>query len=143
MRARDISIIIPYTKDGKILLQDRRSMSKYGEQWGYWGGGIEPGENAEQAARRELGEELGVKAKKFEYIGDVNRVCRRTKSPIEDVQLNCRIFMLKTLDDLSQFHVQEGDGAEFFTVLQARKLTMAPGIDYEILDLVDKFLKHR
>jgi ADP-ribose pyrophosphatase YjhB (NUDIX family) len=43
--------------DGRVLLLKRAAGSDAGGTWGFPGGGIEPGETAEQAARREYGEE--------------------------------------------------------------------------------------
>lgn len=46
---------------GWILLQERDEHPVVDpERWGFPGGGIEPGEDAEQAAYRELAEETGV-----------------------------------------------------------------------------------
>ena len=41
MKTRTIAIVVPYTKDKKILLQNRKSISKWGEEWSFWGGGQE------------------------------------------------------------------------------------------------------
>ncbi|MFZ2965669.1 MAG: NUDIX domain-containing protein [Leuconostoc falkenbergense] len=49
-------------KDGKILLQNRAD----GLGWGIHAGGIDPGETFEEAARRELLEEIGLIAN---YLG--------------------------------------------------------------------------
>jgi hypothetical protein len=41
MEKRTIAIVVLYTDDKQILMQNRTSMSKYGEEWSYWGGGVE------------------------------------------------------------------------------------------------------
>ena len=38
---RNVAVVIFYDGDGKILLQDRKSISSSGEEWGLFGGGIE------------------------------------------------------------------------------------------------------
>ncbi len=56
--------VLPY-RDGKLLLQRRRDN-------GFWadhGGSLEPGEELEQTARRELKEETGLEARKLELLG--------------------------------------------------------------------------
>lgn len=48
-------------RNGWILLQERDEHPVIDpERWGFPGGGVEPGEDAEQAAYRELAEETGV-----------------------------------------------------------------------------------
>jgi mutator protein MutT len=54
---KDVALIFFY-KDDKILVQDRRNMSKFGEEWGFFGGRIEAGETPEQSVVRETKEEL-------------------------------------------------------------------------------------
>ena len=58
MKQRNLSTIIFFEHDGRILLQDRRSITKFGEEWGPFGGSIETGETPDQAIRREVKEEL-------------------------------------------------------------------------------------
>ena len=60
-----IAVVYVENKDGKILIQNRAD--------GYLdhssAGHVEPGESYEEAARRELHEELGIKDVKLKYIG--------------------------------------------------------------------------
>lgn len=57
------SIIIVNEK-GQLLLGKRTD----NHQWGYAGGGVEIDENVEDCARRELYEEMGIKAGKMELF---------------------------------------------------------------------------
>lgn len=52
-------------RDGRLLLQKRADNGT----WGYHGGCLEPGENPEEAARRELFEETGLKARSMQLFG--------------------------------------------------------------------------
>lgn len=54
--------VIVYDEERGLLLQRRSDNGK----WCYHGGSIEPGETAEEAAKRELFEEIGLKANKLE-----------------------------------------------------------------------------
>jgi 8-oxo-dGTP diphosphatase len=47
-------------RDGRLLLTRRPPGGRFGLQWEFPGGKLEPGESAEQALVRELREELGV-----------------------------------------------------------------------------------
>lgn len=140
MKTRTIAIVIPYTSEGTILLQKRHSISKWGEEWSFWGGGIDIGETKEQAARRELKEELNFHVPVLQYLGSVNKIMKHIKD-LELWHITYEIFVTSISDDLRQFHVQEGDGLGLFSLVQARELKMAL-IDYDVLDLLGPFLSH-
>jgi 8-oxo-dGTP diphosphatase len=55
-------------RDGTYLVCQRPSHKRHGGLWEFPGGKVEPGETYFQAARRELAEELGVRALS---VGDV------------------------------------------------------------------------
>jgi mutator protein MutT len=62
--ARNVSIIILYNQDKKILLQHRAEDAKrLPGYWGFFGGGIEASETPEQAVKRETLEELNYSLK--------------------------------------------------------------------------------
>ncbi|PIO66067.1 hydrolase, NUDIX family [Teladorsagia circumcincta] len=82
-------------KDAMVLLV---SGGKEGGKWVIPGGGIEQNECAEEAARRELEEEAGVKARAVEVIGlfqDDDRKHRTT------------VFLMEVVEELSVW--QEGE----------------------------------
>ncbi len=61
MIRRDVSILLLYDGEGKILLQQRSDTAKIAPgKWGFFGGGIEEDETPEQALFRELKEELDI-----------------------------------------------------------------------------------
>jgi 8-oxo-dGTP diphosphatase len=60
MAGRNVSVLILYDNDSKILLQHRTTDAPtFPDYWAFFGGGIEEGESAEQAVKRESLEELG------------------------------------------------------------------------------------
>jgi mutator protein MutT len=62
--ARNVSVIILYDKNKKVLLQHRAENAKrLPGYWAFFGGGIEAGETPEQAVKREALEELGYDLK--------------------------------------------------------------------------------
>lgn len=65
LRRRDSAIVIPVTPEGTILITEQEQPIK-GKFVGFAGGMIEPGEPVLEAAARELKEETGYEAERFE-----------------------------------------------------------------------------
>jgi 8-oxo-dGTP diphosphatase len=132
MMRKTVSLIVFYTPDGRILLQDRRSMNK-GSDWGYFGGKIELGETPEQALVRETKEELAYTLVKYTYLGHFEIY----DSPEKHVDGYVYVASLPVNYD-SLFIQSEGVGMTLWTIPQARKLPMLPGDDL-VLDALEKF----
>lgn len=66
-REKDVTKVVSVAaiRDGKLLMGLRGDSGK----WNLPGGHVEPGEDIRQAARRELYEETGLKADRWEHIG--------------------------------------------------------------------------
>ena len=139
MKSQSIAIVIPYTPNHKILLQKRTSISKYGEQWSFFGGSIEKNESKEEAAIREIKEELDFDIKEQKYIGNISKKLKNIKTN-EVCKVTYEIFITNITEDLSQFKLNEGDDLKFFTIEEARKLKMTPEIDNETINLFEKII---
>ena len=64
MAVRNISVLILYNAEGKILLQHRcKDATRLPDYWAFFGGGIEQGETSEDVLKREIEEELGYTVK--------------------------------------------------------------------------------
>lgn len=75
-RAAGVLLMAP---SGRVLLMRRRAGGEdHGSLWASPGGGIEDGETAEQAARREFKEETG-----FEFTGPLKEWTRRVKDDVD------------------------------------------------------------
>ena len=79
MARRNVSVLILYNNESKILLQHRtKDAPTFPDYWAFFGGGVEEGESAEQAVKRESLEELGYEltgpqlftAQRFFYEGN-------------------------------------------------------------------------
>lgn len=57
---RKFALAIFLDREGNTIIQDRRAISKSGEKYGLFGGGIESGETPEEGLKRELKEELSL-----------------------------------------------------------------------------------
>lgn len=133
MAGRTVALIVFYDKDNRILLQDRTGKAKHGEEWGFFGGGIEQGETPEQAVVRETEEELGYKLTKFKYIGEYKNTLPN------GFIIERHIFVSSLKDQFSKFVQKEGAGMQLFSIKEAKKLKMISG-DYQTLDMIAKYL---
>jgi mutator protein MutT len=144
MKTRKVAVIIFYDKDNRILLQDRRGISKLGEEWGFFGGEIKEGETPEQAVVRETKEELGFELKEYKYIGEYSyeiedSLKKRFVNFDFDVIL-CKVFVAPLRNNLSKFKLKEGKDMKFFSLNEAEKLKMVSDGDIEIVRRLKKIL---
>jgi len=130
-KKRRVAIIIFYDKDKRILLQDRKGISKRGEEWGYFGGGIEEGETPEQALVREIKEELDFDLKDYEFIGVF------TNQPDDYKIIERHTFIAPLGDNLKKFRQIEGENMKLFTLEEARKAKSIKGDDL-VLDKLEE-----
>lgn len=102
MIKRKVSVILFLDDNGNVLLQDRKSMSKHGEEHGFFGGKIEEGETPDQALAREIKEELGIEITNFKLF-------KHHKKIIAEKGLDLEWFLYTApMPDLNKINVQEG-----------------------------------
>jgi len=65
-------LVVPMTDDGQVLLAVERSPAFDGEVLVLVGGEVEEGEPLEETANRELQEELGWRAERIEFLGELH-----------------------------------------------------------------------
>ena len=128
---RDVALIIFY-KDDKILVQDRRDISKFGEEWGFFGGRIESGETPEQAVVREAKEELSYDLKDFVFI-------KKSNHRLPEVTFTVYAFAAP-LPALNVFNQKEGQGMKVVNESEIVKLKFNKP-DYGIIKYVFEFLR--
>ena len=69
MQSQTIALIVPFDKQGKLLLLKRNANQHCADLWPFPGGKVELGETAESAARRELKEETGLEGENWKLLG--------------------------------------------------------------------------
>lgn len=136
IKKRHVSVVIFYDKK-HVLLQNRKSINKAGEEWGFFGGSLEEGESPEQALVREVGEELGYKIKDYRYIGEYENQYFNKKTQSETI-VKREIFISSITTELMGKKVVEGDGFDIFTLDEAMKLKIIPG-DIEVLKIFKQY----
>jgi len=133
MKIRKVAVIIFYDENKRILLQDRRNMSKVGEEWGFFGGEIKNTETPEECLLREIKEELNFDLKDFKYIGEY-------KAPIsENTILDLFVFISPLKNKLSKFKQDEGRDMKLFTLDETEKLKIT-SVDKIIVKSLKKIL---
>jgi 8-oxo-dGTP diphosphatase len=118
-------------EDGKILLEDRRKISKHGEEYSFFGGTVEDGESYEEALRREIKEELNYDFDDFEKFGIYETEFKR-------MTLIYHMYLLE-MPPLPTVTPHEGADLKLCTIEQALQLKMTD-IDKEILKDLQKKL---
>jgi len=109
MDKRICSILIPYkTSEAGILvfLQKRAEDAvRHPDDFGFFGGGMEPGESPEQVLEREIWEELNFKPTGYNFLG-----------VYESDHTIRHVYSLKVDDDFeSKIQINEGQYGKFFT----------------------------
>lgn len=131
IKKRIVSGVAFYDEQNRILLQDRRNIKKYGEEWGFFGGAVEDGEGIEDALKREIKEELQYKLTKFEFF-------KKYRGFIGD--LDCILYVhLAKFPGFDSFNQQEGDGMKLFAGRDIGSLKLVD-IDRKILNDIFNFL---
>lgn len=95
---KEVVVVLPYF-DNKVLLQlrDIKNGIAFPGHWGFFGGAIDYGETPEDAAKRELIEEIGYKPASifkfsFDIITDLKNLpshafCCPLSTPVEEIKL--------------------------------------------------------
>lgn len=106
-----------FRKGDKILLEDRRRISKHGEHWSFFGGAIERGETIKHALIREIKEELGYKLESCNFF-------IKHHFQVNDLDLTYFMF-LADMPDIKRLKVHKGAGLKVVSIKKALTLKMA------------------
>jgi len=144
MKTRNVAIIIFYDNKKRILLQDRRGISKLSEEYGFFGGEIEEGETPEQAVVRETKEELNFDLKEYKYVGEygyeIKESLKKKFANFDFDAILCKVFIAPLKNNLSKFRLKEGKKMQLFSLNEAEKLKMVSDGDIEIVRRLKKIL---
>ncbi len=126
MERKRKALIVFFNPQKEVLLQDRRGISKMGEEWGFFGGGIEGDETPQQAVVRETKEELTYDLKEMQFLGEFT-------DALSDRIIERHMF-IAPIENSTSFILKEGKGMAWFSVEEAMKLRMVSAGDFAVLE---------
>lgn len=130
---KNISLIILYDEEKKILLQDRDEYAPmYPNYWSFFGGQIEKGENPLEGVVRETLEELELRL-------EDPKLFHEEFVELQGVKMHCYYFMEK-VKDKSLIVLHEGKGMGWFHPKDIKSMRITPLIKYN-LDKIEEELK--
>jgi len=106
MEKKKVSIILFYDDKGNILLQDRKTYSKHGEEYGFFGGHSEEGESKEETLKREIQEELNLNIKDLEDFRFFKQF--HIKVPELNIETYRNVFLAKIPKKIEKLKINEG-----------------------------------
>lgn len=107
---RDCVLLIPFTTDGRVILVEQFRPGIQAASLEFPAGVMDEGEEPVGAARRELEEETGYRAQKFEIVGDVFQ---------DPALLNTRITFIAAFDCAPTGEKQQDDAEDVHTQLRS------------------------
>ena len=128
MKTRKVAIILFYDDKENILFQDRKKISKHGEEYGFFGGHLEGDENAKQALTREMKEELDINLKDLKELKFFKHFVFKIKKWDEEIH---RFVFIAKMPDLTKLKVYEGK-SKIMKFKDSFNLKLVPG-DEQIL----------
>ncbi len=115
--SRNVSLIILFDKDKRILLQHRaKNAERLPDFWGFFGGGIEKGETPEQALVRESQEELDYTPRKPRLLMIQNFEHQNDK--------NIKYVFAEEFDNNIILHQSEGQAMGWYSLEETKALKM-------------------
>jgi 8-oxo-dGTP diphosphatase len=116
---------------GEFLLQ-KKTMDyvHFPGKWGFFGGGIEKNESAEDAIRRELFEESGIKFNNFKLFSKKEHI-------INEYKYEESVFILKFDKSISEIRLGEGSGFAFFNKDELSSIDLFS----EARKIIEKYIK--
>lgn len=119
-------------KDWKLLLQERKWISKYWEEWSFFWWRIEEWENSKEALIREMNEELWFDINNWnvKYLWEVVYYLKDL-----DLEYHRFLYLIEIPEDVNKFDDQEWSWAYFFGLDKVKDLKFNTNTEVEILQL--------
>ena len=119
-------------KNWKLLLQERKWISKYWEEWSFFWWKIEEWENSKDALIREMNEELWFDINNWDikYLWEVVHYLKDL-----DLEYHRFLYLINIPENINNFDDQEWSWAYFFDLDEVKNLKFNTNTEVEILQL--------
>lgn len=123
MKQKEVAIVFIENSQWEFLIQDRKSISKAGEKWWFFGGWIDAFESPIDAIKRELKEELdlNVESKELLFLW-MSHWCRVEYLDWSIWKVRNHSFRMKQDLDLNNLEVLEWDWAKYVSLKFLKKI---------------------
>lgn len=119
-------------KNWKLLLQERKWISKYWEEWSFFWWKIEEWENSKEALIREMNEELwfDINNWNIKYLWEIVHY-------LKDLNLEYHrfLYLINIPENVNSFDDKEWSWAYFFDLDEVKNLKFNTNTEVEILQL--------
>lgn len=126
------ALIVFYDKKRNILLEKDQKRSKDGEEYSFFGGGIESGESPEMALVREIKEELTYDLKEFQFVTQYS-------IKVEGAAEGLVHLYVSPFPGFDKIKLADSAGMELVSIDEAKNLKMFDSA-YPALDKVEEYL---
>lgn len=125
MRRAGAKVFLVYNSEILLILRDNKPSIPFPNTWDLPGGGIEQGESAEQALRRELKEEINIALGKITYLGE-----QSWDDGSKDGGIISHHFAKLTKDEFEVIKLgKEGQRLDFFSLQKLTGLNLVRYLD--------------
>jgi 8-oxo-dGTP diphosphatase len=146
---KEVVVIIPYVGDRVLMqLRDDKKEIDFPGHWGFFGGSLDEGESAQEAATRELAEETGYSPVELHYLktdqlwslDDLTShsfYCYLSKS-LGNLKLNEGMdWGLFSIDDIQSNHLRSDKFSRLFPVIPHAYVVDTINLVYDKLTTLD------
>lgn len=134
MNVQDFAIVALTLPDGRLALQRRTQDAPYAPgKLGLFGGWVEDGETPDECIKREVEEETSLKVSNLAFVAAGQFTLPASSAFPKDR----RYFLYKAAIENADFDVYEGDGAEIYTLEEAKQRDdLTPSNEYAIREMI-------
>lgn len=137
MKKKYVACALLLNNKNELLIQDRKWISKYWEEWSFFWWGLEEWENSKEALIREIKEELWYDISNWEiiYLWEIVHYIKTI-----DIEYHRFLYWIKIPNNIENFYDNEWSWAIFFSLDEIKKLKFNTNILAEVMQLENNFI---
>jgi 8-oxo-dGTP pyrophosphatase MutT (NUDIX family) len=137
MKKKYVACALLLNNKNELLIQNRKWISKYWEEWSFFWWGLEEWENSKEALIREIKEELWYDILNWEniYLWEIVHYIKSF-----DIEYHRFLYWIKIPNNIENFYDNEWSWTMFFSLDEVKKLKFNTNILAEIIQLENNFI---